>query len=96
MRHVLIAEAGLFDLVVTDSVHSKIGVVKVLRRAPALTMEEAARLLHHIPGAVATGIEVEMLWLQELLERFPLGVRQTEGHEASSVRGSSPPSLSRP
>lgn len=67
IRRAILADKGEWTLMVHETGKRGILVLKILRKALNLSLDDVAKLRKFIPGCVSNGTRVEMEWLQILL-----------------------------
>jgi hypothetical protein len=67
IRRAILADKGEWTLIVHETGDRGILVLKILRIALNLSLDDVAKLRQLIPGCVSNGTRVEMEWLQILL-----------------------------
>jgi large subunit ribosomal protein L7/L12 len=67
IRRAILTDKGVWTLIVHETGSRVILVLKVLRKALNLSLDDAAKLRKLIPGCVSNGTQAEMEWLRILL-----------------------------
>lgn len=67
LRNIILEQEGLWGLHLEKEI-DKVEVIKIIRKALNLSIEEVKRIKNSIPGVIITGTNVEMKRLQLLLK----------------------------